>query len=639
MKQAFRTILRFPERITEKRPGLRWLGVPFLLLMGFGTLLAVQVVTMATPLPALRWCIWHPAATAFTTLALTLVSGAVWALTGSLFVGGLVTVVPCVILGFVNHFKLCINSAPLEISDFALTAQVPELMTLSKGNLTLSPWDVAAIAVCVLMLLAALWLGRALRLRPAERVGCGVVCLALVLGLGLSQRMQVRALRAFDMRPDDRIGQAYSNEVNGVLGGLYRSWALRNGVAPEHYSAEMMEALLDQTEAEARETGEGVKPSVILILSESFFDLTRLPGVGFSSDPVPNFHALAEETVSGTFYTSYYGYNTGAIERSVLTGLHSRYLPYGANVCYMEGEDVRRFTALPELFRDEGYKTLALHTYNSGLYNRVESFPLMGFDRVLFQDSFFDESRLKGGYLSDDYFADLIIGYYEEMTAQGDPAFIFGISMENHQPYPLDKYDETDIKVSAPALTADEVGMLEMVTQGTYDADASLGKLAAYFAEREEPVLLVFFGDHRPSLPTADDQTIYQKLGLCDESADVFWTPEQRAELFSTDYLALANYDAFDPALISRDVASGDMLLGSDILEWTGVRQTLFWQMIGRLGDSVASYTEYGFVAADGTPAAEPPEEYAETIDRVEAILYDAFRGERYITEEMNAKW
>ena len=100
-----------------------------------------------------------------------------------------------------------------------------------------------------------------------------------------------------------------------------------------------------------------------------------------------------------------------------------------------------------------------------------------------------------------------------------------------------------------------------------------------------------------------------------------------------------ANYDAFDPADYGQDVASGDMLLGSDLLDWAGARQTLYWQMIGRLGDSVASYTEYGFVAADGTPSKKPPEEYAGTVQRVEAVMYDAFYGERYITDAMNTKW
>ena len=190
--------------------------------------------------------------------------------------------------------------------------------------------------------------------------------------------------------------------------------------------------------------------------------------------------------------------------------------------------------------------------------------------------------------------------------------------------------------MSSPLLTETEIGMLETVAQGTYDADASLGKLAAYFAEKEEPVLLVFFGDHRPSLPTLYEQTIYQKLGLCDHSDEFYWTPEQRAVMFSTDYLAWANYDAFDEAQFGENVPSGDLLLGSDVLDWAGVTQTVYWKLLGKLGDSVLSYTENGFLAADGTAERTAPPEYAGIIGQVEAVLYDAFYGQRYVTAEMN---
>ena len=53
--------------------------------------------------------------------------------------------------------------------------------------------------------------------------------------------------------------------------------------------------------------------------------------------------------------------------------------------------------------------------------------------------------------------------------------------------------------------------MLEVYTEGVRDADAMLGRLTAYFAEREEPVVLVFYGDHLPYL--GDNQKGYAELG------------------------------------------------------------------------------------------------------------------------------
>ena len=622
--------------LTEKHPGLKFCVIPLLLLFGFALLWAVQWLTMGGgPWNALGWMSHRIGPSLFTVLALSLVTAGIWGVSGSLFAAGILVAVPALVLGFVNYFKLKINHSPLEISDFTLIKNLGELTTLSKGNLTLPTRGIAIIAGFILLLVLALWLDKALRPRLMRHLIPGVLCLALVLCLAFIPSLQLTVMEQFHMLPDSRIGQPYSNEVNGVLGGLYRAYALRNGTAPDGYGRDYMEQLLAELDASSAPTGDGKNPSVILILSESFFDLTTLPNVEFSEDPLPVFRALSEQTVSGTFHSSYCGYNTGNIERSVLTGLHSRYLPYGTSTCYMSPEDTGRLAALPELFRRSGYGTLALHTYNNQFYNREESFPILGFDRVLFEDDFYDDTRLKGGYLSDDYFADLIIANYEEMTAEGKPAFIFGISMENHQPYSGDKFEETDIGVSSPLLSEQEIGSLAAAAQGTRDADAALGKLTDYFSGREEDVILVFFGDHRPSLPTEDGQTIYRKLGACtDEEANL--TPEELTELYSTCYLAWANYDAFDVDCFDENVRSGDMLLGNDILNWAGIRKTLFWHAVEALNSQVVSMTEINFVAPDGTSAYRPAGEAAEAAAEFEAILYDTFFGEQYITDRLN---
>ena len=638
MKEKFQKLIRFPAALTEKHPGLKFCVIPLILLFSIAVLWSVQWLTLGGgPWTALKWILGHKSTALFSILALSLATAGLWGVSGSLCAAGFIVAAPTLVLGFVNYYKLKINRAPLEISDFTLTKNLGELTTLSKGNLALPTRGIFIIVCFVVLLVLALWLDKALRPRLLRRMIPGVLCLALALCLAFVPQVQLGALKQFHMLPGSRIGQVYSNEVNGVLGGLYRAYALRNGTAPEGYGRDYMESLLDEVEASAAPTGDGKNPSVILVLSESFFDMTTMPNVEYSADPLPTFHALSEQTVSGTFHSSYCGFNTGNIERSILTGLHSRYLPYGTSTCYMSPEDTGRLKALPELFRQSGYGTLALHTYNNEFYNREESFPILGFDRVLFQDAFFDHSRMKGGYLSDDYFADVIIQNYEEMTAEGKPAFIFGISMENHQPYPVDKFtaEEKEIKVSSPVLSEHEIGMLETVAQGNLDADASLGKLVDYFSGREEEVILVFFGDHRPSLPGDDGKTIYQKLGVCPNGEENM-TPEERTELYSTCYLAWANYDAFDSDSFAENIHSGDMLLGDDILNWAGIQKTVYWHAVEALNSRVASMTENNFVAPDGTAAARPAGAAAEAVSKFEAILYDTFYGEQYVTDRLN---
>ena len=60
--------------------------------------------------------------------------------------------------------------------------------------------------------------------------------------------------------------------------------------------------------------------------------------------------------------------------------------------------------------------------------------------------------------------------------------------------------------------------MLEVYIEGARDADAMLGRLAETFAGTDEPVVLVYFGDHLPYL--GDNQLAYEELGI---TADPEW--------------------------------------------------------------------------------------------------------------------
>ena len=81
-------------------------------------------------------------------------------------------------------------------------------------------------------------------------------------------------------------------------------------------------AQIDELTADyAAGEGSGEAPNVIMVLSESFYDLTRLPDLTYERDPLENFHALESESISGTFHSHYLGYGTGYLEMSMLQGI------------------------------------------------------------------------------------------------------------------------------------------------------------------------------------------------------------------------------------------------------------------------------------------------------------------------------
>ena len=87
--------------------------------------------------------------------------------------------------------------------------------------------------------------------------------------------------------------------------------------------------------------------------------------------------------------------------------------------------------------------------------------------------------------------------------------------MQNHTNYNKDNYpDDVRVKVTEhPAgLKASTIGALEDFATGILDADAMLGKLTQYFSQVDEPVILVFWGDHYN--PIDSNYDLYQQR-LC----------------------------------------------------------------------------------------------------------------------------
>ena len=95
---------------------------------------------------------------------------------------------------------------------------------------------------------------------------------------------------------------------------------------PEGYSQETMEELAKKYSSEANQIN-GTRANnltdntVIMILSESFSDPTRVPGIALAEDPMPNIRALKETTTSGLMLSPGFGGGTANIEYQSLTGL------------------------------------------------------------------------------------------------------------------------------------------------------------------------------------------------------------------------------------------------------------------------------------------------------------------------------
>ena len=621
------------------------------LAMGLAVTVAVQwIVTGSVFQEVWTWFVESPGYLLLTGLLYGVVIAFLGAATGSLAAGGAITAVLALILSLVDYFKNAINGTPLEAADFGMAGQLGEVAGVA-GELR-PPKDFwMALAALVLCVGALVLLRRFTRLQKRERLGCGAVC--LVLGVFLCSGVGAKlAGPVFGVDVYTRTAASVSHDRYGLTLSLWRDCFLQSMAGPEGYSQAYMEDVLAQidelTADYAAGEGSGEAPNVIMVLSESFYDLTRLPDLTYERDPLENFHALESESISGTFHSHYLGYGTGYLEMSMLQGITGLDFNPGTNICFLTDDSYSRLDAMPWALVNQGYTAQMLHGYNDSLYNRTITYPRMGFSKLLFsqdvQQLGFDwKGGMYGGYyLMDSYLFEGVLHQMEEINAAGSPALLYAITMENHQPFDAEKFNyECQIGVESQTLNEENMAIVRVMLEGITRADQALGALTDALREVERPTIVVFFGDHRPNLFMTDGDTVYTKLGLCPSNDAAEWTPEQVNDLYSTDYLIWAN----DPALLKGQAGtrqeSSITALAPQLLELLGTPVSRWWAMQNEVRQFSLTNTDLYFVDGEGrayASAADAPltEEQRHILELRSAVTYDAFYGKQYITAAMN---
>lgn len=281
---------------------------------------------------------------------------------------------------------------------------------------------------------------------------------------------------------------------------------------PEGYSEDTMLAIDKKYEKQKVETASitssNVKPNIVVIMSESFWDVTKLNGIKFSKDIAKNVHLYQK----GELCPPSIGGSTANTEFEALTGISMSFMSPGiiAYNTYLRTET----PSIASVLKSNGYNTTAIHPNVGWFYNRDKVYKYIGFDKFLDVASFDMKTETKGPHISDDALVDKIL---TTLDASSEPAFVFAVSMQNHDPFDK-KYQNFDVTIDSDQLDASQKEVVGGLAQGIYDADQSLGKIINALSKSQKPTLLYFFGDHAPRLGSLDDYyKVYDKLGAKEE--------------------------------------------------------------------------------------------------------------------------
>lgn len=603
-----------------------WLCAAPLLLI-----LAIELITRVSPAGVLSWLGREPAAFLLTYLAVLCLMLLTALAVKRLWLGILLPAVPALILCVVNYLKLSVNGIGLVVSDMALAGNAGTLMEFMPPKLRFPGWGVAAVVLLTAAVVAAKVLAPELptvfqggkRRRGLAALGVAAVTAVTLLAPWLyytGPKAENQAER------DDRLGL-----LAGLYGGVLRVASRQMNAPPPDLDpadpSELIEVLAPVSPSPSRGlfpdlTAKGTeKPTVIMLMSESFCDPeVVLPGVTFDTDPVANFHALMKESPSGVFLSNSYAGGTGNVEMEVFTGIPAGLVPERDTLTTLSAEGAYdKAPSIVKAFGDAGYHTAMIHTYNDQLYNRRSNLSAIGFEDMMFEADFPADTPRQGPYLSDMALTDAVIDALEEKE-DGEPLFLYALSMGNHQPIFEGKYEEpSGLGTASALLDADDLGSVDALAQGLHNADEALGALVDYLKDYDEPVILVFWGDHLPGMYVTPDHSIFSALGYV-PTADVSqWDAETVKQMYSTNYFVWNNYGAW----IEAPEEVGAMQLGSLTLGWAGVEKPAYFQWVDMSRENLREYHGSLYVDGTGTPSPRVPEEDEGLLNTYRQFLYD----------------
>ncbi|NRF89537.1 sulfatase-like hydrolase/transferase [Paenibacillus frigoriresistens] len=299
----------------------------------------------------------------------------------------------------------------------------------------------------------------------------------------------------------------------------------------EGYDDKAVQAIVSNTPKpiKAGDPNNPVKPNVIVVLSEAFWDPTVIKGVEFSRDPIPFFHKLQQTGTSGTMLSPQYGGGTANVEFEVLTGNSMRFLPQGS-IAYNQFI-TNEVDSLASIYARQGYTSTAISPFYNWYFNSNKIYKYFGFSKYIPIEYF--KPNYSGPYIADSEVAANII----HATDQSDgPDFVFANTMENHFHFFPGKFPKNTIDVTGN-MSPSSQGMLETLAQGINASDKMLKELVDYYDKKGEPTIIAFWGDHLPAL--GDDYATYIDTKYISGKDD----PDFLKKMFSVPLVVWNNFD------------------------------------------------------------------------------------------------
>lgn len=284
---------------------------------------------------------------------------------------------------------------------------------------------------------------------------------------------------------------------------------------PNGYSKETMQKLAQRYNKETvlinkNRANNLTDNNVVMILSESLSDPTRVPGIAYDIDPMPYIRSLKNTTTSGLMLAPGYGGGTANIEYQALTGLNLANFNSSLTVPYQQLVPTQKSPYSFNQIWNQKYGSngsTAVHPYYSSMYLRNTNYNKFKFSYFYTLDSkkpIWHQHHIDKSPDVDDasaYQCILDLLNKQDTTNNGNPQFLQLVTMQNHLPY-NDWYDNNEFK---DADVSENLGYWDRYSIDTYAkgvnyTDKSTLAFLESLNKLDKPVTVIFYGDHLPGI-------------------------------------------------------------------------------------------------------------------------------------------
>lgn len=444
------------------------------------------------------------------------------------------------VLGAANFILLHFRTTPLAAIDFLLLMSVNTILSMYLSSAQIVLIVAGALGLIIGMIYA---LNTFPQRRPRLLATVVAAVLATTIVITLTPSLELaQATTGFG-----NLAEAYDNY--GFAYCFTRSFFDWGVEEPENHSQKNITFLLEAIKADEVVVPD-VKPNIIMVQLESFFDVNYIKELSFSENPIPVFTALKEEHPHGLLTVPSIGAGTANTEFEILSGMNLAYFGAG-EYPYKTVLRTNTCDSICYNFRELGYTNHAIHNHQGTFYARDIVFANLGFDTFTPLEYMDNVDFTPLGWAKDGVLSQEII---KALASTDNQDFVFAISVQAHGKYPEEIDSAQQISLTGIEEEGRRVAFEYFVNQ-LYETDAFIGDLIAELTSLDEPVVLVLYGDHLPN------------LDIMDEDLNI-------GTRFDTEYVIWSNFDLQVP---SRDLPAYQ--LGAHVLEQVGISNGLMTKL------------------------------------------------------------